>query len=126
MIGVDGPTIWPYRNIKAPIFNDLNNSAVVHPADALQVVDVKEQIRVAFVGLEVVNHGRVWLLDAAGQDHAAAFVLAAKGVSEQRLLSQDAPLLSAVEFAVFVRFRCAPAIHDAPCQKKAQHKAGPS
>ena len=28
---------------------------MVHPADALQVVDVKEQIRVAFVGLEMVN-----------------------------------------------------------------------
>ena len=55
MIGVDGPTIWPYRNIKAPIFNDLNNSAMVHPADALQVVDVEEQIGVAFMGLEVVN-----------------------------------------------------------------------
>ena len=28
---------------------------MVHPADALQVVDVEEQIGVAFVGLEVVN-----------------------------------------------------------------------
>lgn len=126
MVGVDRPTICAYRNIKAPIFNDLNNSAVMHPADALQVVDVKEQIRVAFVGLEVVNHGRVWLLDAACQDYAAAFVLAAKGIPKQSLLTQNAPLLCAIQLSVFICFRCAPAIHDAPCQKKAQHKAGPS
>lgn len=64
--------------------------------------------------------------NTAPKDHAASFVLAAKGIPKQSLLTQNAPLLGGVEFAVFIRLRCAPAIHDAPCQKKAQHKAGPS
>ncbi len=83
---------------------------MVHPADALQVVDVEEQIGVAFVWLKVVNDRRVLMRNTAPKDHAAAFVLAAEGISEQGLFPQDAPLLCAVEFAVFSRFRCAPSV----------------
>ena len=49
------PPIIAYCNIKAPVFDRLDYSAVMRPADALQVVQIKEQIEVAFVRLDVVN-----------------------------------------------------------------------
>ena len=55
MVIIDGPAIIAYCNIKAPVLNRLNDATVMRPADALQVVDVKEQIGVAFVWLDVVN-----------------------------------------------------------------------
>lgn len=65
-------------------------------AHGCKIVQIKEQIQIAFMRLDVVNHGRVRFVNATPQDHAAAFVLAAEGIAEQCLLPQDAPLLGAV------------------------------
>ncbi len=50
------------------------------------------------------------LLKTANPLLEAALVLTSKSISEQRLFPQDAPLLCAVKFAVFSRFRCAPSV----------------
>ena len=55
MLVIDGPPIIAYCNIKAPVLNRLNDAAVMRPADALQVIQIKEQIEVAFVRLDMVN-----------------------------------------------------------------------
>lgn len=48
------------------------------------------------MSFDVVNHGRVWMLDASPKDHAASFVLATESIAEQCLLPQNAPLLGLV------------------------------
>ena len=78
------------------MFGRLNNSRVMRPANALQIVQIKEQVRVAFVRFDVVNHGRVRMLNAAPQDNAASLMLAAESIAEQCLFPQDAPLLGLV------------------------------
>jgi hypothetical protein len=55
MVIIDGPAIIAYCNIKAPVLNRLNDAAVMRPAHALQVIQIEEQIEVAFVRLDVVN-----------------------------------------------------------------------
>ncbi len=55
MVVIDGPAIIAYCNIKASVLNRLNDPAMVRPADALQVVQIEEQIDVAFVGFDMVN-----------------------------------------------------------------------
>ena len=76
MLRVDGPAVIAYCNIEAAFFNRLDIAGVAGPANGLQVVQVKKQIKVALVRGDVVDDCGPWVASAALEWDAAAFVLA--------------------------------------------------
>jgi hypothetical protein len=80
MIGINRPAVRPHLGIVASDLCALQVAVVVALTDALKVVEVEEQFRVAFVRLDVVNDRRVVTCAPAPQEYAAAFVLASVAV----------------------------------------------
>lgn len=81
------------------------------PTNRLQIVDVKEQIKIALVWFKVVYHSRPWASAASLQWRSALLMLTPIQITQQHLLSQRPPLLRLIQLAILSRLWCAPLIH---------------
>ena len=96
MLWINRPTIVTDLGVISQRLAALNVARVTRPANRLQVVQVIEQIEVAFVRLQMVNDRAVAPSSPGRQHLAAAFVLASIPVAGQCQLAQMLPLLGVV------------------------------
>jgi hypothetical protein len=75
----------------------------------LKVANVKEQVWIALVRFDVVNHGRLRV--AAATLQKALATLTGKAVAQQHMLTQHAPLLCLIQLAVLLGLWRAPLVH---------------
>ena len=96
VLWVDRPTIVANLSVITQRLAALNVATVARPANRLQVVQVIEQVKVAFVWLQVVNDRAVAPSSPGRQHFAATFMLASIPVAGQCQLAQVLPLLGVV------------------------------
>ena len=104
MFGIDWPTIVSNRAVIPAYLCALDVATVASPTDRLQVIQIKEQLQIAFVRFKVVYDRTARMIPTRLQMCTAAAVLASVFVPCKCLSPECLPMFGAEQRAVCLCF----------------------
>ena len=104
MLGIDRPAIVSNRAVITQCLSRLDVTTVACPTYGLQVIQIKEQLEIAFMRFQVMHHCTAWVICTRLQVSTAAAVLALVCVACQCLSPKCLPMFGAVKRAICLCF----------------------